>query len=258
MRLTPCLLIIAMALPTVVRAQNSSLMRSPMYVPADGKAPAGGSSAAPASTAAPGTYGSQFSATPPRESARASTRAIESMSMIALSPVAPRKFKTHDLITIVVQQQKKYEADGILNTKKEWKIDGKLEEWFHFYPQWRLGSDKLQNGKPGYQLDTKNENKMNGQNEREDRFITRIQATIIDVKPNGNLVLEASMEEQHDEEHFTITLTGSCRSEDVTPNNTILSTQIANLVLVEKNKGAVRDATTRGWFPRILDFARPF
>ena len=178
---------------------------------------------------------------------------------VPLNPaVPPRKFKVHDLINIAVQQQKKYSADGTTNTKKEWDLSGKLQEWFHIYPHERLGSDPLQNGKPGFQFNTKNENKMKGENEREDKFITHIQATIVDVKPNGNLVLEASSEEEHDEEHFTITLTGVCRSEDVGPSNTILSTQIANLVLVEKNKGAVRDATTRGWIPKVLDYAKPF
>lgn len=232
-------------------AQSSSLLRAPTYATATAPAPSVGSPLPPAD-------GSPFAAMPPRETARPATRALEMNSLIAISPIPPRKFKVHDLITIRVQQQKRYEADGRLNTKKEWKIDGKLEEWFHIYPQYRLGSDRLQNGQPGFDFKTKNENKMNSENERQDRFITNIQAAVIDVKPNGNLVLEASMEEQHDEEHFTITLTGVCRSEDVSANNTILSTQIANLVLVEKNKGAVRDATTRGWFPRILDFTKPF
>jgi flagellar basal body L-ring protein FlgH len=53
-------------------------------------------------------------------------------------------------------------------------------------------------------------------------------------------------------------LTGICRSEDVTPANTILSTQVAEMVLVEKNSGALRDATQRGWIPRLLDWAKPF
>jgi hypothetical protein len=29
-------------------------------------------------------------------------------------------------------------------------------------------------------------------------------------------------------------------------------------VLSEKNKGAVRDATTRGWIPKVLDYTKPF
>jgi len=253
MRMVPALLLIIVAPPIAADGQSSSLMRLPVYPP-------GGQNAqiAPGQTVEAGGGGSSFVAAPPKEISRPGTRAIEMTSMIAVPPVPPRKFKVHDLVNIIVRQQKKYEADGKLNTKREWDIDGKLEEWFRFYPRNHLGSDKLSNGQPGFRFGTKNENKMDGENEREDKFTTYIQATIIDVKPNGNLVVEASMEEQHDEEHFTITLTGVCRSEDVTATNSILSTQIANLVLVEKNKGAVRDATTRGWIPKILDFGKPF
>ena len=254
MRQTGLILACTLLPALAAKAQSSSLLRAPVYA---APAPAAGS-AQPAGPETPATEGSPFAAMPPRESLRASTRSIERVSIFAVSPIPPRKFKVNDLVNIAVQQQKKYSADGTTNTKKEWDLSGKLQEWFHIYPHERLGSDPLQNGKPGFQFNTKNENKMKGENEREDKFITHIQATIIDVKPNGNLVLEASSEEEHDEEHFTITLTGVCRSEDVGPSNTILSTQIANLVLVEKNKGAVRDATTRGWIPKVLDYAKPF
>lgn len=243
-------LLIVLGPASTARAQSSSLMRLPTPAPRD----AGG----PYSVAGAAVSGSPFSAMPPREVSRSSTRAIELTSLIAVPPVPPRRFKVNDLVNIIVRQQKRYEADGKLNTKREWDIEGKLEDWFRFYDGGRLGSDKLSNGQPGFRFGTTNENKMDGENEREDRFITYIQATVIDVKPNGNLVLEARLEEQHDEEHFTITLTGVCRAEDVTATNSILSTQIANLVLIEKNRGAMRDATTRGWIPRILDFGKPF
>lgn len=242
----------ALAAPATpaVYGQSSSMMRLPAHA-----APVrnGMTHQEPAADA-----GGSFTALPPKELSRPGTRAIEMTSMIAVPPVPARKFKVHDLVNILVSQQKKYAADGKTNSKKEWKIDGKLEEWFRMYPRNRLGASTLSEGPPGFKFNTKNENKMDGENEREDKFTTRIQASIIDVKPNGNLVLEAKQEEQHDEEHFTITLTGVCRADDVTATNTIMSTQIANLVLVEKNKGAVRDATTRGWFPRILDFTKPF
>lgn len=250
MHMRVSLLLIALLAANSAYGQSSSLLRAPLAVPtAAGHDPGTGGQAASSSS---------FSAMPPREVSKPATRAIETYSLIAVPAVPPRKFKVHDLVSIIVRQQKRYEADGKLKTKKEWDIEGKLEEWFRFYPGNNLGSDKLSNGQPGYKFGTKNENKMDGENEREDRFDTRIQATIVDVKPNGNLVLEATLEEQHDEEHFTITLTGVCRSEDVTATNSIFSTQIANLVLIEKNRGAVRDATTRGWIPRILDFAKPF
>jgi len=199
-----------------------------------------------------------FSAAGPRETSRCVTRTIEAMSLIAIPSVPPRKFKVNDLISIIVRQQKKYEADGKLDTKKEWDITGKLKDWFRFYPHRHLGTDQLSSGDPGFDFEYENELKSKAKNNRKDAFTTRIQARIIDVKPNGNLVLEASSRVKNDEEQFTITLTGICRSEDVTPENSILSTQLAELVLIETNSGAVRDSTRRGWIPRTLDWLRPF
>jgi flagellar L-ring protein FlgH len=263
-RMRTSLLLVVLAAASTAYGQSSSLMWLPAQVP-DGR---NNQDNARPTRIQPGydhtglqnNQDSSFNSMPPKDTSRAGTRAIEMTSLIAVPPVPARKFKTNDLVNIIVRQQKKYEADGKLNTKTEWNINGKLEEWFRIHPGNRLGSDDLElgAGQPSYKFNSKNENKRNADNEREDKFTTYLQATILDVKPNGNLILEAKMEEQHDEEHFTITLTGTCRSDDVTPTNSVLSTQIANLVLVESNKGAVRDATKRGFFPRILDFAKPF
>ncbi len=199
-----------------------------------------------------------FAAAPLREDASPATRSIENVSLIAIPRTPPRKFKPHDLVTIIVKQKKSYESEAKLDTERKWDLDGKLSEWFRFYPNHRLGSDKLSNGEPGFKFKFKNKYENDGQNEREDKFETRIQAIVVDVKPNGNLVLEAHQQETHDEEIIDLTLTGTCRSEDVTPANTILSTQIAEMVLAEKNTGAMRDIATRGWVPRLLDWAKPF
>lgn len=208
-----------------------------------------------------GTQGSApsgFAAAPPREDASPATRSIEAVSLIAIPRTPPRKFKPHDLVTIIVKQKKSYESEAKLDTEKKWDINGKLSEWFRFYEDHKLGTDRLSNGQPGFKFKFNNKYENDGQSEREDKFETRIQAKVVDVKPNGNLVLEAHQQETHDEEIIDLTLTGTCRSEDVSPANTILSTQVAEMVLVEKNSGAMRDATQRGWVPRLLDWAKPF
>ena len=247
------MLVMCMAVCSTAMAQSSSLMRLPVERPVDRSV----FSEPQAITA--GASATGFSAMPPEQVVRPQTRAIESMSLIAIPSVPPRKFKVNDIISIVVQQQKIYEADSKLDTKKEWDLTGKLNDWFRFYDDaYHLGQDKLSNGKPGFDWNYKNEIKSKAKNDREDKFRTRIAARVIDVKPNGTLVLEATMIEQHDEERFSITLTGSCRSEDVTPDNSVLSTQIAEMTLIEKNEGAVRDSTKRGWIPKILDWVAPF
>ncbi len=205
------------------------------------------------------TGGPSFTSMPPAEASLPGTRALETVSFIGIAPAQPRRFKVHDQVSVIVRQQKQYEADGQLNSERRWNMDGELSNWFRFYDDVKhLGSDKLSNGKPGFTFDYNNRAQNRATNDREDSFITRVQAFIIDVKPNGNLVIEARMREEHDEEIINITLTGTCRSEDVTAANTILSTQIADLVLIEKNEGSVRDTTKRGFIPRLFDFAKPF
>jgi len=239
------------ALPAGGLAQSSSILHVPILRTADG-----GVVPAPYPSE---TKGSAFAVIPPKIPTQPSTRAIEMSSMIAVRTAPPRKFKPHDLITIIVRQHKLYEADGKFDREKKWQLNAKLSKWFRFHDDLKhLGTDQLSNGQPGVKFDLNDKYETDGQAEREDRFNTRLQAEVIDVKPNGNLVLEARIAQQHDEERFEITLTGMCRSEDVTATNSILSTQIAYLDLTEKNRGFVRDANTRGWIPRFLDLTNPF
>ncbi len=201
----------------------------------------------------------RFTTMPPKGQSAPATRTLEQVSMFAISPAEPRKFKVNDLINVIVRQHKRYEGQAEYDKEKSWDIDGKLSEWFRFHGDLKhLGTDQLTNGQPGFAFQYSDKYETEGEKDREDKFTTSIQATVIDVKPNGNLVIEARSRQMHDEEVMEVTLTGICRSEDVTPANTVLSTQLAEIVVTEKNKGAVRDAEQRGWVPRILDFTKPF
>jgi flagellar L-ring protein precursor FlgH len=63
---------------------------------------------------------------------------------------------------------------------------------------------------------------------------------------------------QTDEEEQSVILSGVCRAEDITADNTVLSTQLHDLTVRKTHKGAVRDTTKRGWIPRLLDVLNPF
>jgi flagellar L-ring protein FlgH len=243
---------IGMALVVGATAASSSAQSSSMW-----RATADAPPLTPAPSV-PGAPRDVYASLPSGPKISAVTRALEEASPIAIPSLPQRRFRVNDLVTIIVRQQKNYRVDGRLDSKKEWDVSGKLSEWFRFYEDHRLGSATLRHGQPGFDFEFANELRSRSQANRSDSFTTRLQSRIIDVKPNGNLVLEARVQGSHDEERWTITLTGMCRSEDVTPDNSILSTQIAELVIEEKNHGAVRDSTRRGWIPSVLDWLRPF
>ncbi len=194
----------------------------------------------------------------PREAPHVERNPVyEEYAWIGERPRLPKTFRPNDLITIIVREQRKFEADADLETKKQFDINSELDAFFK-PTTGGLGAATFHRGKPNvsYKYDHKTKNE--GDTNREDKLTTRLTARIIDVKPNGQLVLEARGRVEHDDEISVITLTGVCRKEDVTADNTILSTLIAEKNVVVKNEGALRAASRRGWIPQLLDALRPF
>lgn len=194
----------------------------------------------------------------PRESMlRKGNPVYERYSIISTPPPLPKTYKVNDLITIIVRQSLQWEAEADMKTQRKWDIKSELEA-FPKFTQGGVGASTFRRGKPNldYKFENKADNK--GDASREDKLTTRLTAKIIDVKPNGQLVIEGRGKVTHDEETSEITITGTCRKEDVTPDNTVLSTQVADLDVAVKNAGALRRASERGWLQKMLDVVKPF
>jgi flagellar L-ring protein precursor FlgH len=175
-------------------------------------------------------------------------------SMLVITPPPPREIQRHDLVTIIVNQTSQALREQTLETEKEYDAEVRLAQFLQLN---RLLEMRLD---PGdlvtddlLDLTSRNEFTGEGTYERRDRLTTRVQAEVIDVKPNGNLVLEARTRMQTDEEVQEFVLSGVCRTDDVTQQNTVQSTQLHNLSIVVRNEGAVRKSAKKGFIPRALE-----
>ena len=170
----------------------------------------------------------------------------------------PRTLSKHDLITVIVREQSSFKSDGKTDLKKDASLDAELTQ----FPKIDLANFAFENAigsvAPRIAAKGNREFKTQGTVDRNDSFTARIQAEIVDVKPNGTFVLQARKRITTDEEEQLFILTGVARVQDVLPDNTLLSTQLYDLELKKTHKGAVRDATKRGWIPRALDWLNPF
>jgi len=180
----------------------------------------------------------------------------ERFGWTASAPLPPKTFRPGDLLTIIVREQRKWEADADLETKKKYDVKSELDEFIKL-TQGGIGAADFRRGKPDIDYGFNQKLKNEGDSSREDKLTTRLTSTIIDVKPNGLLVLEGRAKMTHDEEISEITFTGTCRKEDVTADNTVLSTQVADKEVVVSNAGALRAASSRGWIPKLLDWLKP-
>ena len=84
-----------------------------------------------------------------------------------------------------------------------------------------------------------------------------VTAMVVDVRPNGTLVLEAHKTIRASGQLWEYALTGIVRRDDVSPANTVLSEKIADLQIYKDERGKVRDSTKRGWFLRVWDVLAP-
>ncbi len=182
-----------------------------------------------------------------------------SFSYFAVRPLPKRVFKVNDLITVIVRHSSTYKHDGETDNKREVKYNAALADWIRFKDCKHLVPDTMPAGDPKINFAMQRQFKGDGSVERTDEVTTRITCKIIDVLPNGSLQMEGGpIEIETGTEKQVITLSGICRSEDIMADNTVLSSQIANLKFSNKPSGSVADTQKRGWITRAWDFLRPF
>lgn len=85
-----------------------------------------------------------------------------------------------------------------------------------------------------------------------------ISVTVIDLLPNGNMVIEGvKVVSMHDERLYAV-LRGIVRPQDVTQTNTITSGQVANAYIEFISEGSLSDAQKKGWLSRWAEKVNPF
>ena len=89
-------------------------------------------------------------------------------------------------------------------------------------------------------------------------FTAMLEVTVVRVQGNGNLVIEGSKEVLLNGGHEYIRVAGIVRPADVTPQNTILSTQIADARVEYSGDGSIYSAARMPWLARFFLSLWPF
>jgi flagellar L-ring protein precursor FlgH len=149
-----------------------------------------------------------------------------------------------DIVTILVTESSSLNRQAETNTKKESTNSGNLSSFFGV----NLG-DKTQ-----YAFEGTNEHKGSGSITRSDEVTARVVARVVKVLPSGNLIIEGRRAVRANDESQYVALSGVIRPVDITPANTILSTQIADAEIVLEGKGALAEKQRPGILNRFADW----
>ena len=163
-----------------------------------------------------------------------------------------RAAEVGDIVTIVVNENASAVASGVTNTQRKSSAQNNITA---------IAGPASPTGRIANLLGLTNNTQLQGQGQttRTITLSTTISVRVIDVTANGTLVVEGTKDINVNSEKQNITVHGFVRPADLTPTNTVSSTQVANLQIRIDGKGVVNDAIKRPFsLYRILLGLLPF
>lgn len=180
------------------------------------------------------------------------------MTSLYFQPPEPLKqIKRHDLITILVNEMAEVVSAGQMQRRKNATYHAQLQDWVLFKGL-TMVPDPQTAGSPEISGQLDNQYRATSNLQTENQMSFSITAEVVDIRPNGLLVIEARQWIEENEDTWERALIGLVRPEDVTPANTVMSEKIAELKVYKRETGYVKAGWARGWFGAIFDKIQPF
>ena len=160
--------------------------------------------------------------------------------------------RLHDVVSIVVTEALVAETDGGVKNSRASSANSGLTSLF--------GLLKTSNALQNLVGMTANSGlAAGGQSTTNSSLTTTFGGEVVDVLPNGMLVVQATRQLTFSQQTQLIKLRGLVRPEDVSSQNQVLSTAMTDLELEVTGKGIVNDSTYRQnplvrWLERVLIF----
>ncbi len=161
-----------------------------------------------------------------------------------------------DIITVLVQESASASKENSTKTSKSSSVDAGLDSIL-YSPN--VSKFMTKGGElPGMKFGGSQSFDGGGKINNSETITARIAVRVVDVQPNGNLIIEGRRETFVTGEKQEALLRGIVRSEDISANNTVLSYNVLDASIKFTGKGTISDNTRKGWLHRTWEKVTPF
>jgi flagellar L-ring protein precursor FlgH len=157
-----------------------------------------------------------------------------------------------DLVTIVISETTSASNRASTETQKSLNTDGELS--VTGFLQWIAGFPNVIAPIEDLTFTPSEDFGGEGRVTTQGTFTARFTATVVDILPNGNLVIEGVRTIDISEDSATLVLKGVIQESDLTIDNTIQSSQVAELEITYEGEGIIADRQHDGILSRIFNF----
>lgn len=147
-----------------------------------------------------------------------------------------------DVITIVLEERTQASKNAKTETDKETTLEAETPT--------ALGDTF---GKLGASASSATQFGGEGKSSQSNSLSGNITVTVVDVHPNGNLVVRGEKWLTLNQGDEYIQISGIVRPADVRLDNTVLSTRVADARITYSGQGFVADSNTMGWFAQFFN-----
>jgi flagellar L-ring protein precursor FlgH len=151
-----------------------------------------------------------------------------------------------DILTITIQEQHSVKNQEQVQRRSDSSLAARLEAY-------SLSEDTFKATLP--RIDVRKESDFQGESRQNSGSEVRasIAVVVIDVQPNGNLVVAGTRSVTVNDETRTLRISGLVRALDVSPNNTVGSAMVADARISILGEGAGARQVTRGPVGALFD-----
>lgn len=167
-----------------------------------------------------------------------------------------RARKVGDILMVEIVETSNAAKQANTETKRTSSIAGDIGYLFRF-DSWL----KQKTGDPGaktVQASLSNNFKGEGDTDQKSTVTATISARVIDITIDGNLVIQGYRQIRINNDTQHIVLSGLIRPDDISPNNSIKSSLIADARIEMNGEGVIADKQQPGWLSRGVDMIWPF
>jgi flagellar L-ring protein precursor FlgH len=161
-----------------------------------------------------------------------------------------------DIVTVVVQESAAAQSTQNKESTRASTLNDTVSQ-FLFSPA-SSGLLSHNGAAPSIQVAGKSDYTGGGQVSNSQTVTATAAVMVTDVLPNGNLVIEGVRFVSFSGEKQYVVLHGLIRADDISSQNTVLSSNIAEARVEFVDTGALSDAQKLGWFSKLYETLRPF
>jgi flagellar L-ring protein precursor FlgH len=172
----------------------------------------------------------------------------------------PKAGKKHDRVTIRINETTtaKHEATTDLNREATAAVEATNWVTLGFDDQGQLVLKPRASATPQLAAAAEREHNADAETERKQSFQSTLSGEVVDVLPNGHLLVEARSAIEINEEEQTMVFMGRVDPRDLDGNNAVDATYVIDKRIRFNGKGAISQFNRRGWLARVFDRVNPF